>query len=95
MRRLNALLVVLLALSPSAALASGMTTAGLSAAICAQLPAAADATKQKAFCDGIAAGIVTYIKANAVVTLPASSVVTVGSATTQTGPAAPVLMTVQ
>jgi hypothetical protein len=95
MRRLNALLVVLLALCPSLALAAGMTAAGLSAAICAQLPAPTDAAKQKAFCDGLAAGIVNYIQANAQVTLPPASVVTVGSFSTQTGPQAPVIMTVQ
>jgi len=94
MKRLNAMLIIAFVLSPSVAVAQ-MSSSGLSSAICAQLPAAADNTKQQAFCDGMAAAIVAYIQAHAKVTLPASSVVTVGSAATQTGPAAPVIMSVQ
>ena len=71
-----------------------MTANGLSAAIAAALGSATDPAKQTDFCDKLASAIVTYIQANAKCTLPASSVVTVGSAATQTGPAAPVVMAV-
>ncbi len=37
--------------------------------------------------------VYSHLKLDVLITLPAASVVTVGSAATQTGPAAPVLMT--
>lgn len=42
------------------------------------------------FCAAIGEAIVEYLTANGLVIIPASAIVTSGSATTQTGPAAPV-----
>ena len=46
----------------------------------------------QAFCENIAEAVVDHIQDNAEVTatIPISSIVTVGSSTTQTGPTAPV-----
>lgn len=43
-----------------------------------------------AFADALAKAIVQHITTDGVVTIPASSIVTTGSAATQTGPSAPV-----
>lgn len=41
---------------------------------------------------GIAQATISFLTANAVVTIPPGSIVTAGSPSTQTGPAAPVLL---
>jgi hypothetical protein len=71
-----------------------MSAAGLKAAIVAELGPAEDTAKLEDFAEKLATAIVDYIVANATATLPAASVVTTGSAATQTGPAAPVLLAI-
>jgi len=53
----------------------------------AEAPASADLDP---FCAAIGEAIVEYLTANGLVIIPASAIVTSGSAATQTGPAAPV-----
>ena len=68
----------------------GMSGSGLKSAIqsAVPIPSGFDDTKMTAICNAI----INYIVQNAAVsaTIPASSIVTVGSPSTQTGPAAPV-----
>lgn len=73
---------------------------GLASAIKTKIIASQPPTKPPAsadldpFCTAIGEAIVEYLKANGLVIVPASAIVTNGSATTQTGPATPVNLTI-
>lgn len=75
-----------------------LTNSGMADAIKAQIIASVAKPPKSSdldpFCNAIGTAIVTYLKANGLVIVPASSIVTAGSATTQTGPAAPVPLTI-
>ena len=76
-----------------------MTANGMAAAIKAQMEAipginVTDPTQLQGFCTALGTAIVAYIAANAQATIPPASIVTTGSAATQSGPAAPVLLTI-
>lgn len=58
------------------------------------VPAPTDTAMVDAFAQAIAAAVVQHITSAGVVTIPAGSIVTSGGPATQTGPAAPVLLTI-
>lgn len=75
-----------------------LTNSGMADAIKAELSASVSPAPKSSdldpFCAAIGKAIVTYLKANGLVIVPASAIVTTGSAATQTGPAAPVNLTI-
>lgn len=70
------------------------TVPALKAALISRLGSADDATKQAAFADAVAQWLVNDVLPAIKATIPASAIVTTGSAATQTGPAAPLQLTV-
>lgn len=57
-------------------------------------PAPTNSAMVDAFADAIAKAVVQHITTAGVVTIPAGSIVTTGTAASQTGPAAPVPLTI-
>lgn len=57
-------------------------------------PAPTDPSMVEAFAEAIANAVVTHITTAGVVTIPPGSIVTSGGPATQTGPAAPVPLTI-
>lgn len=57
-------------------------------------PTVTDPTMVESFANAIADAIVAHITSAGVVTIPPSAIVTTGSAATQSGPAAPVLLSI-
>lgn len=75
-----------------------MTAAGMAAAIKqAIIDSGANITEPAqldSFCTALGNGIVPYITANGKATIPAAAIATSGSATAQSGPPAPVLISI-
>lgn len=75
-----------------------MTAAGMASAIKAAIIASGATITEPAqldsFCTALGNGIVPYITANATATIPPAAIATQGTATAQSGPPAPVLLSI-